>query len=384
MATVELLRVSKVYGSVTVVDDVSLTVRDEEFVVLLGPSGCGKSTLLKLIAGLEDPSAGEIYIDGALVNYVPPVERDVSMVFQNYALYPHMSVADNIGFPLRMQRVPRDQISKRILEVAALLGIEQLLDRRPKALSGGQRQRVALGRAIIRQPKAFLMDEPLSNLDAKLRVQMREELMQLHERVRGTVIYVTHDQVEAMTMADRLVVLSEGRIQQVGPPQEVYDRPVNTYVATFVGSPAMNLVDGELSLADGQLRFTSPSIALPLPATMAASMADHGNRRVVLGVRSEDLLVEAPGGEGGPRATVRFVESIGSDVFVRLASGTEWLVARVPAYGVIGEGDVVTLSLRQEAIHLFDPQGKVIGRSGSPERGPQRRSRSERSNNPGG
>jgi multiple sugar transport system ATP-binding protein len=383
VATVELLRVSKVYGSVTVVDDVSLAVRDEEFVVLLGPSGCGKSTLLKLIAGLEDPSAGEIYIDGALANYVPPVERDVSMVFQNYALYPHMSVADNIGFPLRMQRVPRDQIRKRILEVGALLGIEHLLDRRPKALSGGQRQRVALGRAIIRQPKAFLMDEPLSNLDAKLRVQMREELMQLHERVRGTVIYVTHDQVEAMTMADRLVVLSEGRIQQVGPPQEVYERPVNTYVATFVGSPAMNLVDGELSLADGQLRFISPSITLPLPATMAASVADQGDRRVVLGVRSEDLLVEAVG-KDGPRATVRFVESIGSDVFVRLATGSESLVARVPAYGDIGEGDVVTLSLRQEAIHLFDPQGKVIGRSGSPVRGPQRRSRSERSNDHGG
>jgi multiple sugar transport system ATP-binding protein len=383
MATVELLRVSKVYGSVTVVDDVSLAVRDEEFVVLLGPSGCGKSTLLKLIAGLEDPSAGEIYIDGALANYVPPVERDVSMVFQNYALYPHMSVADNIGFPLRMQRVPGDQIRKRILEVATLLGIEHLLDRRPKALSGGQRQRVALGRAIIRQPKAFLMDEPLSNLDAKLRVQMREELMQLHERVRGTVIYVTHDQVEAMTMADRLVVLSEGRIQQVGTPQEVYDRPVNTYVATFVGSPAMNLVDGELSLADGQLRFISPSIAWPLPATMPASVADQGNRRAVLGVRSEDLLVEAAG-EGGPHATVRFVESIGSDVFVRLATGTESLVARVPAYGDIGEGDVVTLSLRQEAIHLFDPQGNVIGRSGNPERGSQRRSRSKRSKDYGG
>jgi multiple sugar transport system ATP-binding protein len=383
MATVELVRVSKVYGSANAVDDVSLAVGDKEFVVLLGPSGCGKSTLLKLIAGLEDPSAGEIYIDGALVNYVPPVERDVSMVFQNYALYPHMSVADNIGFPLRMQRVPRDQIRKRIVEVAALLGIEQLLDRRPKALSGGQRQRVALGRAIVREPKAFLMDEPLSNLDAKLRVQMREELMQLHERVRGTVIYVTHDQIEAMTMADRLVVLSQGRIQQVGPPQEVYDRPVNTYVATFVGSPAMNLVVGELSLVDGQLQFISPSIALPLPATMAASMADHGNRRVVLGVRSEDLLV-APTGEGGPRATVRFVESIGSDVFVRLVSGTEWLIARVPAYGDIGEGDVVTISVRAEAIHLFDPEGKVIGRSRSPERKQHPRGRSERSDDHGG
>jgi multiple sugar transport system ATP-binding protein len=209
MATVELLRISKDYRGVPAVTDVSLAVKDEEFVVLLGPSGCGKSTLLKLIAGLEDPSAGEIYIGGTLVNYVPPVERDVSMVFQNYALYPHMSVADNIGFPLRMKRVPRDRIRTRVREVAALLGIEQLLARRPKALSGGQRQRVALGRAIIRQPKAFLMDEPLSNLDAKLRVQMREELMQLHERVHGTVIYVTHDQVEAMTMADRLVVLRE-------------------------------------------------------------------------------------------------------------------------------------------------------------------------------
>ena len=340
MATVELLHVSKVYGNATVVDDVSLSILDEEFVVLLGPSGCGKSTLLKLIAGLEDPSAGEIYIDGTLVNYVPPVERDVSMVFQNYALYPHMSVADNIGFPLRMQRLSRDQIRNRVLEVAALLGIEPLLERRPKALSGGQRQRVALGRAIIRRPKAFLMDEPLSNLDAKLRVQMREELIQLHQRVRGTVIYVTHDQVEAMTMANRLVVLSEGKIQQVGSPQEVYDRPINTYVATFVGSPAMNLVDGELNLADGALWFVSPSFAVPLPAALTASITDDGNRRAVLGVRSEDVIVE-PAATAGPRATVRFVESIGSDVFVRLAAGRDTLVARVPAYGNIDESDVV-------------------------------------------
>jgi multiple sugar transport system ATP-binding protein len=267
-----------------------------------------------------------------------------------------------------MKRVPRDRIRTRVREVAALLGIEQLLARRPKALSGGQRQRVALGRAIIRQPKAFLMDEPLSNLDAKLRVQMREELMQLHERVHGTVIYVTHDQVEAVTMADRLVVLREGRIQQVGPPQEVYDRPVNTYVATFVGSPAMNLVDGELSVDDGRLRFVSPSVAWPLPATAAASMARYGDRRVVLGVRSEDFLVQAAS-EDGPHATVRFVEPIGSDLFLRLATGTESLVARVPAHSDIGEGDTVALGLRPEAIHLFDPQGEAIGVGAVPSAG---------------
>jgi multiple sugar transport system ATP-binding protein len=339
---------------------VSLLVEDEEFVVLLGPSGCGKSTLLKLISGLEDPTGGEIYIDGALVNYVTPVDRDVAMVFQNYALYPHMSVADNIGFPLRMQRVSRKQIRQRVAEVAAMLDLEPLLGRRPQALSGGQRQRVALGRAIIREPKAFLMDEPLSNLDAKLRVQMREELMQLHRRLRGTVIYVTHDQVEAMTMGDRLVVLRDGRIQQVGPPQEVYDRPVNTYVATFVGSPAMNLIKGRLERAENGLLFRSTGVHVRIPEELVALAERRDDPGCILGIRSEDIVV-GPRSDSGLPALVRLVEPVGSDGFVRLAAAEDSLVARVPAHVSFAERDEVRFNLRAGGLRLFDANGVAFG-----------------------
>src|SRR5262245_4455345 len=252
MARVEILEVTKRYRNVLAVDNVTLDVRDQEFLVLLGPSGCGKSTLLKMVAGLEEISEGEIYIDDRLVNYVAPKDRDVAMVFQNYALYPHMTVFENLSFPLRMAGEKKEAIRQKVGEVARILALDALLERRPEQLSGGQRQRVALGRAIIRQPKVFLMDEPLSNLDALLRVQTREELLRLHKRVEGTIIYVTHDQVEAMTMGDRVVVMRDGVVHQVGEPQMVYDHPANTFVATFIGSPAMSMFRGQVQVEDGQ------------------------------------------------------------------------------------------------------------------------------------
>src|SRR4051794_12222940 len=269
MARVDFVEVSKKYGEAGAVSDVTLTVQDHEFLVLLGPSGCGKSTLLKMLAGLEDVSHGEIYIDDRMVNYVPPAQRNVAMVFQNYALYPHMTVFDNIAFPLKMNRVPKSTIQEKVRNAAQVLGLEPYLDRRPEHLSGGQRQRVALGRAIVREPAVFLMDEPLSNLDAQLRVQTREELLKLHGRLQTTTVYVTHDQIEAMTMGHRIVVMRLGVVQQVGKPQQVYDNPVNTFVAAFLGSPRINLHTGTLE-ADGlDLVFVARGTRIPLPSRLA-------------------------------------------------------------------------------------------------------------------
>jgi len=360
MARLEIIHVTKRYrGDALALDDVSLEVPDQEFLVLLGPSGCGKSTMLKLIAGLEDLTAGEIYIDDRLVNYTAPVDRDVAMVFQNYALYPHMTVADNIGFPLRMKRFPRNHIRERVREVARILEIEGLLERKPEALSGGQRQRVALGRAIIREPKAFLMDEPLSNLDAKLRVQMREELLELHRRVGGTVLYVTHDQVEAMTMGNRLVVLREGTIQQVGHPQEVYDHPVNTYVATFVGSPQMSLVMGRLESSDGGVRFLGAGLSVPvddaLPGTGAGD--DEG---CLLGIRSEDVLLANLDGLTPQEGLIQLLEPVGSDIYARIRVQDESIVARAPAHATLREGERIRFGFRPQGIRLFHRDGRAL------------------------
>ncbi|HHW15219.1 MAG TPA: sn-glycerol-3-phosphate ABC transporter ATP-binding protein UgpC, partial [Firmicutes bacterium] len=265
MASVTLKGVSKRFGNVTAVDNVNLEIADREFVVLVGPSGCGKTTTLRMVAGLEEITEGEIYIGERLVNDVAPKDRDIAMVFQNYALYPHMNVYDNMAFALKIRKVRRDEIDRRVRAAAQLLGIENLLDRKPKALSGGQRQRVALGRAIVREPKVFLMDEPLSNLDAKLRVQMRSELSKLHNRLQTTVIYVTHDQTEAMTMGDRIVVMKDGKVQQVGTPLDIYEHPANVFVAGFIGSPAMNFFQVRLDEANGQLFADFGSFRLPLP-----------------------------------------------------------------------------------------------------------------------
>ncbi|MBX6378748.1 MAG: ABC transporter ATP-binding protein, partial [Clostridia bacterium] len=325
VATVELRGVSKRFGNVTAVDDVSLTVADGEFLVLVGPSGSGKSTLLRLVAGLEELSEGAISIDGNDVSHLAPKDRDVAMVFQNYALYPHMSVADNMAFGLRMRGYARNEIDHRVREVAQMLGLSELLGRRPRDLSGGEQQRVALGRAVVRNPKVFLMDEPLSSLDAQLRVQMRTELKRLHQRLRTTTIYVTHDQVEAMTMGDRVAVMRNGRILQAAPPRVVYEQPANLFVAEFIGLPRINLVQGRLEPRDGQLRFRTESLAITLPSPLAEAASHLVGRPVVLGVRPEDLLVEPNGARSnsGPRldAYVEVVEPVGAETFVTVVLG---------------------------------------------------------------
>jgi ABC-type sugar transport system ATPase subunit len=359
---IELLAVSKRYGSTQALAAVDLDIEDGEFLVLLGPSGCGKSTLLKIIAGLEDPSEGEVYIAGRLANYLRPGERDVSMVFQNYALYPHMTVETNLGFPLKMRHHPKDEVARRVAEVAVLLELSDQLAKYPDQLSGGQRQRVALGRAIIREPVAFLMDEPLSNLDALLRVQMRTELLRLHRRVGRTTVYVTHDQVEAMTMADRIVVLRHGVVQQIGTTAQVYGRPANRFVATFVGSPPMNLFPGRLvSDAAGRRFAGAVNVALPQPRRITIPDGE-----VTLGVRAEKVDLVAEGDAGSIPAVVELVESVGADQYVSLSLGPAAAIARVGADTALAEGERVHLRFAPSGIHLFDAAGDRIPLEGEP------------------
>ena len=353
MASVTLVDVKKVYaGGVEAVKQVALDMPDGSFTVLLGPSGCGKSTLLRMIAGLETISAGEIRIGGKRVNEVEPADRDIAMVFQNYALYPHMSVYDNMAYGLRNRRVPKDQIERRVREAARLLAIEEFLTRRPRALSGGQRQRVAMGRAIVREPQAFLFDEPLSNLDAKLRVQMRLEIRRLHNRLKATSIFVTHDQVEAMTLADTVVVMSRGRVEQVGSPTEVYRRPATRFVATFIGSPAMNMLSGRMS-GKGQVEVAG--------AGHLAVETGHGGLAdaapVDVGVRPEDLSIAAAngaGGEGLPFET-DVVEELGATRLVHGRIGTGEATMSLLASEPIPKG-TVRLTVRKGGVHLFDPE----------------------------
>jgi multiple sugar transport system ATP-binding protein len=362
MGRVEIIEAVKVYSDAPVVDRVSLAVKDQEFLVLLGPSGCGKSTLLRLIAGLEDLTEGEIYIDGRLMNYEPPVKRDVAMVFQNYALYPHLTVEENLSFPLRRAKVPKDETRTRVLEVARLLDLSEHLGRRPGQLSGGQRQRVALGRAIIRRPKVFLMDEPLSNLDALLRVQMRDELLRLHKQVGRTTIYVTHDQVEAMTMGDRIVVMRRGVVHQVGSPQDVYDHPVDTFVATFVGSPAMNLFEGCVEEVDGRLDFVAAAVRVALPPALADAARRSGDLRdgATLGIRSEHVEVSGAAAREGLAARVAFLEPVGADVFVSLMVGDHRCIARTGRDRTPEPDSAVTVSFPGHALHLFDRTGRHV------------------------
>jgi multiple sugar transport system ATP-binding protein len=367
---VELLQVSKRYGDTGAVSAVSLGIQDHEFIVLLGPSGCGKSTLLKMIAGLEDVSDGEIYIDGKLVNYVRPADRNVAMVFQNYALYPHMTVAENIGFPLKMTGVSKHETSQRVQRAARSLGLDSFLERRPEQLSGGQRQRVALGRAIVREPAVFLMDEPLSNLDAQLRVQTREELLRLHARLQTTTIYVTHDQIEAMTMGHRIVVMRGGQVQQVGPPQEVYDEPANTFVAAFLGSPRINLHTGTLDRSDGGGVFRAGEIVIPLQSRLAQLANQNGaTPESALGIRPEDVrVVLDPASSDGRRvekdvllpATVSLVEPVGSDLFVSAATGNLTWTARAEARLPIVAGQRIGLALDLQRAHIFGADGRNL------------------------
>ena len=363
MANVLLQDLSKRYSdksgvTVTAVKSVSLEIRAGEFMVFVGPSGCGKSTTLRMIAGLEEISDGTVTIDGRVVNDVLPKDRDIAMVFQNYALYPHMSVYDNMAFGLKLRKLPRAEIDERVREAAALLGLGDLLDRLPKALSGGQRQRVAVGRAIVRKPKVFLFDEPLSNLDAKMRVSMRAEIAKLHARLGATMIYVTHDQVEAMTMGDRICVMRGGEIMQVAAPLELYHRPANTYVAGFIGSPPMNLIHGRVVRRGSSWWFTESGegagkLELPLAEALSAVIPALGGE-VVLGLRPEDIGCTAQPGTVAAMLRLELDEQMGAETHLHLRSAAHTLLARVPAAGSLVPGTDVTVHLQPARVHLFD------------------------------
>jgi multiple sugar transport system ATP-binding protein len=353
MASVLVRDVRKAFGTTQVIHGVDISIADGEFVVLVGPSGCGKSTLLRMIAGLESITAGEIRIGERVVNNVPPKERDIAMVFQNYALYPHMTVAANMAFSLKLRGAPRREIETRVRRAAEILGLQQLLDRYPRQLSGGQRQRVAMGRAIVRDPQVFLFDEPLSNLDAKLRVQMRTEIKELHQRLKTTTVYVTHDQIEAMTMADKIVVLHDGVVEQIGAPLDLYDRPDNLFVAGFIGSPAMNCLKGSLRL-NGKAEFEGPQgVRLPL----AAAPAGSDGRPVVYGVRPEHFMLAPDGAE----AEVQVIEPTGAEIQVVAKMGGADIIAVFRERHRFKPGEKIRLKPELDLVHLFDgPTGKRL------------------------
>ena len=361
MASVVLENVTKIYpGPVEAVKDMDLVVADEEFIVLVGPSGCGKSTTLRMVAGLEEITAGTISIGGRVVNDVPPKNRDIAMVFQNYALYPHMTVYKNMEFGLKLRRVPKAERRQKVGNAAKLLGIEELMERKPKALSGGQRQRVAVGRAIVRDPKAFLFDEPLSNLDAKLRVEMRAELKKLHRRLHTTTIYVTHDQEEAMTLGDRVVVMKDGLVQQCASPLDVYDRPVNRFVAGFLGTPPMNFFNGRVFSENGQLYFDEGANKLRLPQELASKLSGHEGQPVVLGVRPESLSDHNDGPFAGVENSidikVSVVEPLGDKMDVYASTDVhEHIICRVDSHSRVGEGQSLSLYLDMGRVHVFEP-----------------------------
>src|SRR5471032_3172594 len=361
MGQVVLKGINKFYDSVHAVKDVNLQIRDKEFVVFVGPSGCGKTTTLRMIAGLEAVTSGEILIDDTVVNEVPPMDRDIAMVFQNYALYPHMSVAGNMAFGLKMRKFARDEIERRIKRAADILDIGELLQRKPRQLSGGQRQRVALGRAIVRDPKVFLFDEPLSNLDAKLRVQMRVELKKLHERLAVTSIYVTHDQVEAMTLGDRVVVMKDGWVQQVGEPLELYNAPANRFVAGFIGSPAMNFADVTLVENGGKPMAEAPGLRIMLPDALAARARIKVGRKATLGIRPEDihLASAADPPEYCFEAVVEVVEQLGSEILLDTRAGAALMVASVEPTVKVRAHDKLKLALKPERLHLFDAESEA-------------------------
>jgi multiple sugar transport system ATP-binding protein len=359
MARVLLEHVWKVYpGGVVAVQDFSLEVADREFMILVGPSGCGKSTTLRMVAGLEEISRGTIRIGERTVNDVPPKDRDIAMVFQNYALYPHMTVYENMAFGLKLRGHKKDTIRRRVQDAAEILGIADLLERQPKALSGGQRQRVAVGRAIVRKPAAFLFDEPLSNLDAKLRVQMRAEISKLHNRLESTMIYVTHDQTEAMTMADRIVVMKDGLVQQVADPNTLYENPANLFVASFIGTPPMNLLSGTLVAVDGQLLFDEGNCRIPVPRDPGGALAPYVGRAVVFGIRPEhvgSMAAETQPGRPRVAARVEVIEPMGSETYLYVNTGRSALIARVDPHRKCRVGDTLQLAVQESQAHLFDP-----------------------------
>ncbi|MDP2426414.1 MAG: sn-glycerol-3-phosphate ABC transporter ATP-binding protein UgpC [bacterium] len=363
MATLTFKSLDKIYDNgVQAVFDFALEVKDKEFIVFVGPSGCGKSTTLRMVAGLEEISAGELYIDDVLVNDVAPKDRNIAMVFQSYALYPHMSVYDNMAFGLKLRKMPKDEIERRVKNAADILGLTGYLDRKPKALSGGQRQRVALGRAIVRDAKVFLMDEPLSNLDAKLRVAMRAELIKLHERLGTTTIYVTHDQIEAMTMATRIVVMKDGRIQQIGAPKEIYDNPNNMFVAGFIGTPAMNFLSGEVH-DDGCFYVENLKLKLPEPKFKLLKDKDYLNTQIVLGIRPEDIHDELVAIETYKESSAKLIvdvsELLGAETNIHIGIGKSNIIAKVNARSDIHIGDHITLAFNMNKCHFFDANSEL-------------------------
>jgi multiple sugar transport system ATP-binding protein len=358
MATVTFEHVNKRFGDFMAVNDLNLEIGDGEFMVLVGPSGCGKTTSLRMIAGLEEISSGTLRIGDRVVNDVPPKDRDIAMVFQSYALYPHMSVRENLAFGLKLRKVPKADIERRVNEAAETIQLQKLLDRKPKELSGGQRQRVALGRAIVREPAVFLMDEPLSNLDAKLRVQTRAEIARLHQRLETTMVYVTHDQVEAMTMGTRIAVMNEGLLQQVGTPQKLYDEPVNRFVAGFIGSPSMNFVDVTVEGSGDSARLNGPGDwSVPTPARLRGIAGEIAGKKMVAGFRPEHLEI----GETGPdaasfRARAEVVEYLGSEELLHVSAADQDVVAIVSSEHRVRPGDVLDLVLPLAKLHLFDAE----------------------------
>ena len=369
MSTVSLKNIYKIYdNSVTAVSDFNLEIADKEFIVLVGPSGCGKSTTLRMVAGLEEISKGELYIDGKLVNDVEPKDRDIAMVFQSYALYPHMTVRENMEFPLKLKKVPKEEIQQRVDQAAEILGITQYLDRKPKALSGGQRQRVTIGRAIVREPKVLLMDEPLSNLDAKLRNQMRAEIIKLRQRINTTFVYVTHDQTEAMTLGDRIVIMKDGFVQQIGTPQEVFEKPINIFVAGFIGTPQMNFFNARLEKKGGDYSVEYAGASFPLDGEMSAKLAGKGQQSadVILGVRPEHIAVQKDPSASAIEASIEVSELMGSELYLHATvEGGQEVVIRTPTVelpaeyrGGVPYGTKLRFTFSPSLIHLFDPESE--------------------------
>jgi multiple sugar transport system ATP-binding protein len=362
MASVTYDHVTKRFGDVTAVNDLDIKVEDKEFLVLVGPSGCGKSTALRCLAGLEEISDGHIRIGDRVVNDVPPKDRDIAMVFQSYALYPHMSVYDNMAFGLKLRKTPKDEINRRVQEAARILGIEMLLDRKPKQLSGGQRQRVALGRAIVREPAVFLFDEPLSNLDAKLRVQTRSEITKLHQRLGTTFIYVTHDQIEAMTMADRIAVIRDGILQQVDNPQNLYDYPANVFVAGFIGSPSMNFFEATLTGTSDEMYVDTGTFRIKITDKIKSRLTDGVGKKVIFGIRPEDIFhpdYVAAGIEAvRVESIVDVTELMGNEIFLYLMAGDLPYISRVDPRGHVRPGNKIEMVFNADNVHLFDAEAE--------------------------
>ncbi len=364
MAGIKLNKMSKVYqGNIKAVNQVEFEIKDKEFVVFVGPSGCGKSTLLRMIAGLEEISSGELFIDDKLVNDLPPKDRDISIVFQNYALYPHMTAYENLAFGMKIRKVKKKEIRSRVLDVAKILEIEDLLDRKPKTMSGGQRQRVAIGRAIVRNPKVFLFDEPLSNLDAKLRVQMRIEIAKLHKKLQTTIVYVTHDQVEAMTLGDRIVVLNRGEVQQIDTPENIYHKPNNLFVARFIGTPPMNTIDGIFTKSTDGIEFSDDSKKLKVNLGYEDKFKEYINKEVVLGIRPEDIYIQ-PNDKVKNYITlnckIEFTERTGHEIYAYFQINDRQLIARLEISSPVAHGNEINLYFDTDKMFFFDKKSENI------------------------